>query len=45
MDEYLGGLIRSGFVLDGYLESQGEDITDLWFITRAVKPEFDGGMI
>ncbi len=43
MEEYLNGMIRSGFVLNGYLESQGEDLTDLWFIARTVKPEYNGG--
>ena len=39
MDEYLGGLISCGFVLNGYMECQGEDITELNFLVRAVKPE------
>ena len=39
MDEYLGGLIRCGFVLNGYMECQGEDITELNFLARVVKPE------
>ena len=39
MEEYLGGLIRCGFVLNGYMECQGEDITELNFLARAVKPE------
>ena len=39
MEEYLGGMIRCGFVLNGYMECQGEDITELNFLVRAVKPE------
>ena len=38
METYLGGLLLSGFVINGYLEEQMEDITDLMFVTRAVKP-------
>ena len=37
MEEYLGGLIRCGFVLDGYMECQREDITELMFMVRAKK--------
>ena len=37
MEEYLGGLTQSGFVITGYLECQGEDITELNFLARAVK--------
>ena len=37
MEDYLGGQIESGFVIDGYLECQLEDITELHFLTRAVK--------
>ncbi len=37
MEEYLGGLIRCGFVLDGYMECQKEDITELMFMVRAKK--------
>ena len=37
MEEYLGGLIRCGFVLTGYLECQREDITELMFAVRARK--------
>ena len=43
MEEYLGGMIQCGFVLNGYMECQGEDITELNFLARAVKPEFEGG--
>ncbi len=39
LDTYLGGMIRCGFVLNGYMECQGEDITELNFLARAVKPE------
>ena len=37
MEEYLGGLIRCGFVLNGYMECQREDITELNFLARAKK--------
>ena len=37
MEDYLGGQIESGFVIDGYLECQLEDITELHFLTRAIK--------
>ena len=37
MEEYLGGLTRSGFAITGYLECQGEDITALNFLARAVR--------
>ena len=37
MEEYLGGLIQCGFVLDGYMECQREDITELMFMVRARK--------
>ncbi len=37
MEEYLGGLIQCGFVLDGYMECQREDITELMFMVRAKK--------
>ena len=35
MQDYLGGLIECGFVIEGYTEDQGEDITELFFIVRA----------
>lgn len=38
MESYLGGQLACGFVLTGYKEKQMEDITELYFITRAVKP-------
>ena len=38
MEDYLGGQIACGFVITGYVEEQGDDITDLFFMTRAVKP-------
>lgn len=31
MEDYLGGQIESGFVIDGYSECQLEDITELYF--------------
>lgn len=37
MESYIGGQLRYGFVLTGYLEHQMEDITELYFITKAVK--------
>ena len=37
MESYLGGQLQCGFVLTGYKESQQEDITELYFATRAVK--------
>lgn len=37
MEDYLGGQIESGFVIDGYIECQMEDITELYFLTKAVK--------
>ena len=37
MEEYLGGLIACGFVINGYVECQMEDITELYFMTRAIK--------
>lgn len=37
MEEYLGGLINCGFVINGYIECQMEDITELQFMTRAIK--------
>lgn len=39
MEEYLGGLIECGFVINGYLECQMDDITELQFMTRAIKNE------
>lgn len=37
MEEYIGGQIECGFVINGYVECQMEDITELQFMTRAVK--------
>ncbi|HKM33864.1 MAG TPA: class I SAM-dependent methyltransferase [Lachnospiraceae bacterium] len=37
MEEYLGGLIVCGFVINGYVECQMDDITELHFMTRAIK--------
>lgn len=37
MEEYLGGLIECGFFINGYVECQMDDITELYFMTRAVK--------
>lgn len=35
MQDYLGGLTECGFIIDGYIEDQGEDITELFFIVKA----------
>lgn len=37
METYLGGLIECGFTINGYMESQMNDITELYFALRAVK--------
>ena len=37
MEEYLGGLLKSGFVINGYKECQREDITELMFMVKARK--------
>ena len=37
MEEYLGGLIECGFLINGYVECQMDDITELHFMTRAIK--------
>lgn len=37
MESYIGGQLKCGFVLTGYQESQQEDITELYFITKAEK--------
>lgn len=37
MASYLGGQMAAGFVLTGYLESQTEDITELYFATKGEK--------
>ena len=37
MEEYLGGLVECGFLINGYVECQLNDITELYFMTRAVK--------
>ncbi len=37
MEEYLSGLIGCGFLISGYVECQMDDITELHFMTRAVK--------
>lgn len=39
MEEYLGGLTKCGFWINRYVECQMEDITELQFMTRAVKPD------
>lgn len=37
MEDYIGGQIACGFVINGYVECQLEDITELHFLTRAIK--------
>jgi len=37
MEDYIGGQIECGLVITGYVECQLEDITELHFLTRAVK--------
>ena len=37
MENYIGGQLQCGFILTGYVESQQEDITELYFATRAIK--------
>lgn len=37
MEAYLGGLIECGFLVNGYVECQMEDITELYFMARAIK--------
>ena len=37
MEEYLGRLLKSGFVINGYKECQREDITELMFMVKARK--------
>lgn len=37
MEEYLGGLLACDFVINGYMECQMDDITELYFMTRAIK--------
>ncbi len=37
MQDYIGGQIECGFVINVYVECQLEDITELHFLTRTVK--------
>lgn len=37
MEDYIGEQISCGFSITGYMECQLEDITELYFMTRAVK--------
>lgn len=39
MESYIGGQLKCGFVLTGYMEHQMDDITELYFATRAIKAE------
>lgn len=38
MEAYIGGQIDCGFFINGFVECQLEDITELHFMTRAIKP-------
>ncbi len=37
METYLGGMLAAGFVIDGYMECQLEDITELYFMVKGEK--------
>nr|MBR4279586.1 class I SAM-dependent methyltransferase [Clostridia bacterium] len=37
MESYIGGQLQCGFVLSGYMESQTDDITELYFMTKGEK--------
>lgn len=37
MEDYIGGQLEAGFVINGYIECQRDDITELYFMTRALK--------
>lgn len=37
MADYIGGQIACGFVITGYMEDQQDDITELYFMTKAIK--------
>lgn len=37
MADYIGEQITCGFVITGYMEDQQEDITELYFMTKAIK--------
>lgn len=37
MEAYIGGQIDCGFIINGYVECQMEDITELHFMTKAIK--------
>ena len=39
MEDYIGKQISCGFVITGYIEQQMDDITELYFMTRAEKKE------
>jgi hypothetical protein len=45
MEEYLGGLISCGFIINGYMECQREDITELMFMVREHNTTGDGSLI
>lgn len=38
MERYIGGQLECGLMITGYKECQMEDITELYFATKAVKP-------
>ena len=37
IEEYIGGQISCGFAITGYVEQQMDDITELYFMTKAEK--------
>ncbi|MCG8531727.1 MAG: class I SAM-dependent methyltransferase, partial [Desulfovibrionales bacterium] len=37
MESYIGGQLSCGFIISGYIEHQMDDITELYFITKADK--------
>jgi len=37
LEDYLGGQIACGLMITGFIEDQHEDITELFFISRAIK--------
>lgn len=37
MESYIGGQTDCGFLINGYVECQLEDITELYFMTKAIK--------
>lgn len=41
MESYIGGQIDCGFLINGYVECQFDDITELYFMTKAIKLPVD----